>query len=181
MIVISVNIKDRRMGLEPNSEVQGIGDNNTKKVWIKILVLELDSWHNPQCRLRFIILNGISAGWWRGTTHFLITTTGHYRLGWSQLNQKNGDKIDRSAACCCTRWLLFANHAANLCCSSIQSGENIVVSEKRETIQLNESKPSQKEETSNHLCGRSFYFRVVKKCYQMFSRVFQCSARVFNL
>ena len=88
------------------------------------LVPELDSWHNPQCRLRFIILNGISAGWWRGTTHFLIpitttTTTGHCRLGWSQLNQKNGDKIDRSAACCCccTRWLLFANHAANLCCS----------------------------------------------------------------
>ena len=65
--------------------------------------------------------------------------------------------------------------------ASIQSGENIVVSEKRETIQLNESKPSQKEETSNHLCGRSFYFRVVKKSYQMFSRVFQCSARVFNL
>ena len=32
MIVISVNIKDRRMGLEPNSEVQGIGDNNTKLV-----------------------------------------------------------------------------------------------------------------------------------------------------
>ena len=153
------------------------------------LVPELNSWHNPQCRLRFIILNGISAGWWRGTTHFLIpiTTTpgtGHYRLGWSQLNQKNGDKIDRSTACClllhtlivicklCSKLVLQPAYSREKILSQMWHGD----ADEKDNRQLNESKAY----AFLFFCGRSFYFRVVKKCYQMFSRVFQCSARVFN-
>ena len=114
---------------------------------------ELDSWHNPRCRLRFIILNGISAGWWRGTTHFLIpiTTTpgtGHYRLGWSQLNQKNGDKIDRSTACClllhtlivicklCSKLVLQPAYSREKILSQMWHGD----ADEKDNRQLNESK-----------------------------------------